>query len=46
MYEIKAWSYSSIKKYNTCPKQFFHVKVVKDCEDPKTDATEIGRAHV
>ena len=43
MYEIKAWSYSSIKKYNTCPKQFFHVKVVKDCEDPKTDATDYGK---
>ena len=30
---MTAWSYSSIKTFDQCPKKYFHLKVVKDVED-------------
>ena len=30
MYRLINWSYSSLKEYTTCPKQYFHLKVAKD----------------
>jgi len=30
---MPAWSYSSIKTFDQCPKKYFHLKVVKDVED-------------
>jgi len=39
---IAAWSYSGIKKFETCPKQFYHIKVLKEYEEPPTDATDYG----
>jgi hypothetical protein len=42
MYKIQ-WSYSSLKKYATCPKQFFEVKVLKNFTEPDTDATRYGK---
>lgn len=41
--KMKAWSYSSIKKYNTCPRQYYHLKVLKDFEEPKTEALDYGK---
>lgn len=37
-----AWSYSSLTKFETCPKQYYHVKVAKDVVDAPTEATLWG----
>jgi len=43
---MKAWSYSSLTKFETCPYQYYRVKVVGDVTEPPTDATEWGtRVH-
>ena len=39
----KAWSYSGMKKFESCPKQFYHIKVLKEYEEPPTDATIYGK---
>lgn len=36
------WSYSSLTKFETCPKQFFHTKVAKDVKEPPTVHTDWG----
>jgi hypothetical protein len=33
MTKIPAWSFSSIKTFDQCPKKFYHLKVVKDCQE-------------
>lgn len=44
--KIPAWTYSQLDKFETCPKQFFHVRVVKDVTEPPTTATIWGeRVH-
>jgi hypothetical protein len=43
---IPAWTYSQLEKFETCPKQFYHVRVSKDVTEPPTDATKWGeRVH-
>ena len=42
MSAIVPWSYSRIKAFEQCPKQFYHMKVVKDYEDRVTDAMLYG----
>ena len=37
-----AWSYSSIKTFDQCPKKYFHLKVKKDYKDEDTTATIYG----
>jgi RecB family exonuclease len=38
MKKIPAWSFSSIKTFDQCPKKFYHLKVAKDFqEDQKAD---------
>ncbi len=40
---MKAWSYSSLKKFKTCPKQYAEVKIFKNfTEPPFTEATLYG----
>lgn len=40
---MNAWSYSSLKKFKTCPKQYAEVKVYKNfTEPPFTEATLYG----
>lgn len=39
---MKAWSYSSLTKFETCPFQFYRCKVLKDVVEPPTEATEWG----
>jgi hypothetical protein len=39
---IPAWTYSQLDKFETCPRQFFHVRVAKDIVEPPTDATIWG----
>lgn len=37
-----AWTYSSLDKFETCPRQYYHVRVKKDVREPPTDATIWG----
>ena len=37
-----AWSYSRMKTFETCPKQFYHVNVLKEFPFQETDATRYG----
>ncbi len=39
-----AWSYSSIKTFDQCPKKYFHLKVVKDVKDEPGEAADYGTA--
>ena len=36
------WSYSRIKSFEQCPKQFYHLKVVKDYKEPISFAMNYG----
>lgn len=41
-----AHSYSSIKQFENCPRQYYHVKILKDFRSSATDATLYGeRVH-
>lgn len=37
-----AWSYSSIKTFDQCPKKYFHLKVAKDVRDYGNEASIYG----
>lgn len=37
-----AWSYSSIKTFEQCPKKYFHLKVAKDVKDEPGEAADYG----
>lgn len=39
---IPAWTYSQLDKFETCPRQFYHVRVLKDIKEPPTEATIWG----
>jgi hypothetical protein len=39
---IPAWTYSQLDKFETCPRQFYHVRVKKDIVEGPTDATIWG----
>jgi hypothetical protein len=39
---LMAWSYSGLKKFESCPRQFYHIKVTKEYEEPPTEATHYG----
>ncbi len=41
---MPAWSYSSIKTFEQCPKKYFHLKVVKDVKDEPGEAADYGTA--
>jgi len=41
---MTAWSYSSIKTFDQCPKKYFHLKVVKDVKDKPGEAADYGTA--
>ena len=40
--EKPAWSFSSIKSFDQCPKKYYHLKVVKDYEEPTSHAMTYG----
>jgi len=43
---IPAWTYSQLEKFETCPKQFYHVRVARDYTEPPTEHTKWGeRVH-
>lgn len=37
------WSYSSLKQFETCPKQYHHIRVLKDVKDDGNEATIYGK---
>ena len=41
---MTAWSYSSIKTFEQCPKKYFHLKIAKDVKDEPGEAAEYGTA--
>jgi len=41
---VTAWSYSSIKTFDQCPKKYFHLKVAKDVKDIPGEAAVYGTA--
>lgn len=41
---MTAWSYSSIKTFDQCPKKYFHLKVIKDVKDIPGEAADYGTA--
>lgn len=38
------WSYSSLKQYQNCPKQYYHIRVLQDYQSKETEATIYGKA--
>jgi CRISPR/Cas system-associated exonuclease Cas4 (RecB family) len=40
---MTAWSYSSIKTFESCPKKYYHLKVLKDVQDTGSEATIYGQ---
>jgi hypothetical protein len=38
-----AWSYSSIKTFDQCPKKYYHLRVVKDVKDEDSEALLYGQ---
>ncbi len=42
----KAWSHSALSRFNNCPKQYYHISVVKDVVEPQGEAMLWGnRVH-
>jgi hypothetical protein len=41
---VTAWSYSSIKTFDQCPKKYYHLKVAKDVKDIPGEAAIYGTA--
>ena len=39
---MTAWSYSSIKTFDQCPKKYFHLKIIKDVKDTPGEAAQYG----
>lgn len=39
-----AWSYSSLKTFQQCPKKYYHLRVVKDVEETDNEATVYGKS--
>jgi hypothetical protein len=39
---MQAWSYSSIKTFEQCPKKYYHLKVARDVKDEGGEATVYG----
>lgn len=39
---IPAWTFSQLEKFETCPRQYYHVRVKRDVDEPPTEATIWG----
>jgi len=39
---MTAWSYSSIKTFEQCPRKYYHLRVLKDVKDEGSEATVYG----
>lgn len=42
MSQMPAWSFSGIKSFDSCPRKYYHLKVVRDHTEPPTEATKYG----
>jgi hypothetical protein len=42
MSKAPAWSFSGIKSFDSCPKKYYHLKIVRDYTEPPTEATLYG----
>jgi len=43
---IPSWTYSQLEAYETCPKKFYHLRVLKDFKDPPNEYSAWGeRVH-
>ena len=40
---MTAWSYSSLKTFQQCPKKYYHLKVARDIKDDGSEATIYGQ---
>ena len=40
---VPAWSYSSIKTFDQCPKKYYHLRIKKDFKDEDSTATIYGK---
>lgn len=38
-----AWSYSGLKTFQSCPKKYYHLKVLKDVREDETEAIRYGK---
>jgi hypothetical protein len=38
------WSYTAVKNFETCPKQYYHRSVAKDVKEPESEALSFGKA--
>jgi hypothetical protein len=46
MKKIPAWTYSQLDAFETCPRQFYHLRVVRDVRDPPNEHSAWGdRVH-
>ena len=41
-YSVSPWSFSKIKAFEQCPKQFYHMKITKEYQDRETEAMLYG----
>ena len=41
-YSVSPWSFSKIKDFEQCPKQFYHMKIAKDYTEKETEAMLYG----
>ena len=39
---VAPWSFSRLKSFEQCPKQFYHMKIAKDYTEGETDAMRYG----
>jgi PD-(D/E)XK nuclease superfamily len=39
-----AWSFSALMRYESCPKQYYHINVIKDVKDEDTEFSADGKA--
>lgn len=39
---MAAWTFSSLEKYQTCPRQYYHIRVARDVKEPPSEHTIWG----
>jgi hypothetical protein len=39
---VAPWAYSKLKKFETCPKQYYHTVITKEYKEPSSDAMMYG----
>jgi CRISPR/Cas system-associated exonuclease Cas4 (RecB family) len=43
MVEMRPWSYSNLEKFETCPRQYYELKVAKSIVEPEGEAAKWGK---